>query len=151
MLLPSTEAAIFPGCNTRAWAISRLAVADAERSVDYADPVAMPFSAWHSAPPWPRPPPAKASGQLLVAVLPGRGHAGRASAEYPLLYSLQGFLVNGELLLAEAERAAWGGPDGRGMGQRNGRRKAQVAQRATQTLAWAEINQASLLPSPSTS
>ena len=29
--------------------------------------------------------------------------------EHPLLYSLQGFRY-GELLLAEAEQAAWGGP-----------------------------------------
>ena len=60
--------------------------------------------------------------------------------EYPLLYSLQGFLY-GELLLAEVERAAWRGPDA----GKDSEACAQVAQRATQTLAWAEINQASLL------
>jgi hypothetical protein len=56
--------------------------------------------------------------------------------KYPLLYSLQGFQY-GELLLAEAERAAWGGSTAA-----EGREAcAQVAQRAAQTLAWAETNQ----------
>ena len=66
--------------------------------------------------------------------------------EYPLLYSLQGFLY-GELLLAEVERAARRGP---AAGKDSGLR--QVAQRGGSDLAWAEINQASLLSiSPSTS
>ena len=45
----------------------------------------------------------------------------------------------GELLLAEAERAAWGRP----AAAEGSEACAQVAQRAAQTLAWAEISQAS--------
>lgn len=52
--------------------------------------------------------------------------------EYPLLYALQGFQYC-ELLLAEAERAAWYGPAAEGS-----EACAQVAQRAAQTLTWVE-------------
>jgi hypothetical protein len=86
-----------------------LAVADAERAVDYADRSGHAFyrmvfritlaDARHQ------------QGEREAA------HRGFAEAEamqaedqpdYPLLYSLRGFRY-GELLLAEAERAAWGG------------------------------------------
>ncbi len=53
--------------------------------------------------------------------------------EYPLLYSLPGFQYC-DLLLAEAERAAWGGP----AAGEDSEACAQVAQRAAQTLAWGE-------------
>ena len=57
--------------------------------------------------------------------------------EYPLLYSLRGFQY-GELLLAEAERAAWGGP----AATEGSEAYAQVKKRAAQTLVWAEISPA---------
>jgi len=53
--------------------------------------------------------------------------------EFPLLYSVQGFQY-GELLLAEAERAAWGGATA---GEDN-TDCAQMAERAAQTLKWLE-------------
>jgi hypothetical protein len=60
--------------------------------------------------------------------------------EYPLLYSLPGFQYC-DLLLAEAERAAWGK-----LATAAGNKAcAQVAERAAQTLIWAEINQVALL------
>ncbi len=67
--------------------------------------------------------------------------------EYPLLYSLQGFLYC-DLVLTEAERAAWQ------MGRRTEDREQKTAlveacraveQRATQTLKWAEEADSSLL------
>ena len=118
-----------------------LAVADAERSVDYADRSGDAFQRMAR-----RTTLAEARHQQGEWAAARRGFAeaeamqAERQPEYPLLYSLQGFLY-GELLLAEVERAAWRGPDA----GKDSEACAQVAQRATQTLAWAEINQASLL------
>ena len=121
-----------------------LAVADAERSVDYADRSGDAFQRMAR-----RTTLAEARHQQGEWAAARRGFAeaeamqAERQPEYPLLYSLQGFLY-GELLLAEVERAAWRGPDA----GKDSEACAQVAQRATQTLAWAEINQASLLSFP---
>jgi len=117
------------------------AVADAERSVGYADQSG--DVAWHMVF---RTTLADARHQQgeREAARSGFAEAEAMQAEhqpeYPLLYALQGFRY-GELLLAEAERAAWGGPTA-GEGSEG---CAQVAKRAAQTLVWAEANQASLL------
>ncbi|AQR64001.1 hypothetical protein BXU06_02190 [Aquaspirillum sp. LM1] len=117
------------------------AVADAARSVDYADRSG--DAAWRMA--------------FRTTLANARHQQGEREAarcgfveaeamqverqpEFPLLYSLQGFRY-GELLLAEAERAAWGG-SAAGEGSAD---CAQVTERAAQTLAWAEANQISLL------
>jgi hypothetical protein len=111
-----------------------LAVADAERSVDYADRSGDAFfrivsrttlaDARHQQGEWEAARHGFAEAEAMQA---------ERQPEYPLLYSLQGFRY-GELLLAEAERAAWGGAvEGEGS-----EACAQVAQRAAQTLKWVE-------------
>ncbi|MCK6437143.1 hypothetical protein [Rivihabitans pingtungensis] len=111
-----------------------LAVADAERSVDYADRSGDAFKRMAI-----RTTLADARHQQGEREAARRGFAeaeamqAERQPEYPLLYSLQGFRYD-ELLLAEAERAAWGGP-----AAAEGREAcAQVAQRATQALAIAK-------------
>lgn len=112
------------------------AVADAEYSVDYADRSGDAFERMTK-----RITLADARHQQgeLVAARRGFAEAETMQAEYqpelPLLYSLQGFL-HCDLLLAEAERAAWGGPAA-GEGSED---CAQVAKRAAQTLPIAERN-----------
>jgi len=110
------------------------AVADAECSVDYANHSGDTF--WRMA-----------SRTTLADVRhqQGKQKAARrdfAEAEtmqaerqpdYPLLYALQGFQYC-ELLLAEAERAAWGG----WIAEKSSEGCAQVAKRAAQTLKWVE-------------
>ena len=69
--------------------------------------------------------------------------------DYPLLYSLQGFRYC-DLLLAEAERAAWqvscsGGLRPPEDGDAHRATLQAVSERAAQTLKWAEHNQRSLL------
>ena len=59
---------------------------------------------------------------------------------YPLLYSLQGFQYC-DLLLADAERAAGGGPEDRGAGESCD----EAERRAAQTLGWAIAAEAALL------
>jgi hypothetical protein len=121
-----------------------LAVADAERSVDYADHSG--DAAWRMAF---RTTLADARHQQGKQEAARRGFAeaeamqAERQPQHPLLYSQGGFRY-GELLLAEAEQAAWGGP----ATAEGSEACAQVAQRAAQTLAWAEINQASLLSFP---
>ncbi|AQR63999.1 hypothetical protein BXU06_02180 [Aquaspirillum sp. LM1] len=113
-----------------------LAVTDAERAVDYADRSGDAFFRMVS-----RTTLADAHHQQGEQEAAHRGFAeaeamqAEGQPEYPLLYSLQGFRY-GELLLAEAERAAWGEP-----AAAEGREACtQVARRAAQTLAWAEIH-----------
>ncbi|MCK6437318.1 TIR domain-containing protein [Rivihabitans pingtungensis] len=117
------------------------AVADAERSVDYADRSGDAFLRMAF-----RTTLADARHQQGEREAARRGFAeaetmqAEDQPEYPLLYSVQGFEY-GELLLAEAERAAWGGP-----AAAEGREGcAQVAQRAAQALAWAKDGKLSLL------
>ena len=111
-----------------------LAMADAERSVDYADRSG--DAGWRMAS---RTTLADARHQQgeWEAARRGFAEAEAMQAEfqphYPLLYSLWGFRY-GELLLAEAERAAWGGP----AAGEDSKACAQVAQRAAQTLKWVE-------------
>ena len=72
--------------------------------------------------------------------------------QYPLLYSLQGFQYC-DLLLAEAERAAWRETMGPGAGEEHGQDAhatviescREVAARAAQTVRWAEETRLSLL------
>jgi len=69
--------------------------------------------------------------------------------DYPLLYSLQGFLYC-DLLVWEAERAAWqvtccGGPRPPEDGDAHRVALQAVSERAAQTLKWAEQNNFSLL------
>ncbi|PXX77737.1 TIR domain-containing protein [Rivihabitans pingtungensis] len=109
-----------------------LAVADAERSVDYADrsndaSYRIIFSTTL----------ADARHQQGEREAARRGFAeaeamqAEFQSQYPLLYSLQGFQY-GELLLAEAERAAWGGPAA-GVGSED---CAEVAQRGRKMFEW---------------
>ena len=113
-----------------------LAVADAERSVDYADRSG--DAAWRMAL---RTTLADARHQQGKQEAARRGFAeaeaiqAEREPKYPLLYSLWGFRY-GELLLAEAEQAAWGGPAA-GEGSEG---CAQVAQRVAQTLPIAKHN-----------
>jgi hypothetical protein len=115
-----------------------LAVADAERSVDYADRSG--DASWRMAS---RTTLADARHQQGEREAARRGFAeaeamqAERRLEYPLLYSLRGFQY-GELLLAEAERAAWGGP----AATEGSEAYAQVKKRAAQTLVWAEISPA---------
>ncbi len=117
------------------------AVADAERSVDYADRSGDAFlciairttladtrhqqgereAARHGF----------AEAEIMQA---------KRQFEYPLLYALPGFQY-GELLLAKAERAAWGGA----AVAEDSEACAQVAQQAARTLAWAKDGKLSLL------
>jgi hypothetical protein len=113
-----------------------LAVADAERSVDYADRSG--DAAWRMAL---RTTLADARHQQGKQEAARRGFAeaeamqAERQPQHPLLYSQGGFRY-GELLLAEAEQAAWGGPAA-GEGSEG---CAQVAQRVAQTLPIAKHN-----------
>ena len=107
-----------------------LAVADAERSVDYADRSGDAFGAWPS-----RTTLADARHQQSEWEAARRGFAeaeamqAEAPTRVPAALLAAGFRY-GELLLAEAERAAWGGP----VAAEGSEAYAQVAQRAAQTL-----------------
>ena len=113
-----------------------LAVADAERSVDYADRSGDAFQRMAR-----RTTLADARHQQGEQEAARRGFAEAEAMQaerqphYPLLYSLRGFQY-GELLLAEAERAAWGGP----AAAEGSEGCAQVAQRAAQALPIAMRN-----------
>jgi len=130
------------------------AVADARRSVDYADPRDYAFLSMGAR-------------STLADALHQQGEVAAAQAafaeaealqaerqpQYPLLYSLGGFGYC-DLLLAAPERAAWSDPgDGPRLGGGDGNRDAPsdgaglvaacaaVARRAMQTLEWAEALQ----------
>ncbi|AQR64624.1 hypothetical protein BXU06_05795 [Aquaspirillum sp. LM1] len=112
------------------------AMADAERSVDYADRSGDAFQRM-----------ARRTTLANARYQQGEREAARngfaeaeamqaeQQPELPLLYSLQGFRYC-ELLLAEAERAAWGGATA----EEGSTDCAQVAQRAAQTLPISERN-----------
>ena len=117
---------------------------DAEQSVSYADRSGDAFRAdVHNARPMPTPCTRRAAGprRRRASARPRRCRPSSQPA-YPLLYSLQGFRYC-DLLLTEAERAAWqvscsGGPRPPEAGDAHRATLQAVSERAAQTLKWAE-------------
>ncbi len=121
------------------------AVRDAEQSVDYADRSG--DANWRYA-----------SRTTHADALHQAGRCAEAEArfseaeqlqandqpDYPLLYSLPGFRYC-DLLLAQAEQAAWGKDEGGGMKNELLAVCRAVSERAAQTLKWAEDYNLSLL------
>lgn len=110
------------------------AVADAEQAVDYADRSCNPF--WHIASRTTQTNACRHQGDTEAALhdfAEAETMQAQRQPDYPLLYSLHGFNYC-ELMLAEAERAAWcGKTDAAQLKACN-----EVGRRAAQTLAWAK-------------
>ena len=80
---------------------------DGETAVAHADRGGDPFQRISAARPTPTPCIKRAERPKPKTLRRGRGDAGGVAAQFPLLYSLQGFRFC-DFLLADAERAVWG-------------------------------------------